>query len=293
MNSTTHNSPSSANSEMQNKDNRRPLILISNDDGFEANGIRALVDMVKPFGDIIVSAPDGPRSGFSCAFSAGEPLMLRRQNNMGDDVEVWSCSGTPVDSVKLAIDQFCLEHQDDDHYSYPENRRHRKPDLILGGINHGDNSTVNNHYSGTMGVAMEGCMKYIPSIAFSSCYYDANANLEPLRPYVQQIVQRVLKEGLPKGICLNVNFPAREEFEGVRVCRMTYGRWINEVVRRPHPRGYDYYWMVGRYQNDEPDAEDTDQWALNHGFVAITPTHMDVTAYEFMDHLREWDIDAK
>ena len=210
---------------------------------------------------------------------------------MGDDIEVWSCSGTPVDCVKLAIDQFCREHEDTSHCTYPKSHRHRMPDLILGGINHGDNSTVNNHYSGTMGVAKEGCLKYIPSIAFSTCYYNEDANLEPLRPYVQQIVRRVLAEGLPKGICLNVNFPAREEFEGVRICRMTYGEWVNEVVRRPHPRGYDYYWMVGNYRNDEPEAEDSDQWALNHGFVAITPTQIDVTAYSFMDHLRNWKID--
>lgn len=270
---------------------RRPLILISNDDGFDANGIRALADMVRPIGDVLVCAPDGPRSGFSCAFSATKYLTLRRHHNMGDEIEVWSCSGTPVDCVKLAIDQFCREHEDPSHCTYPKAHRHRMPDLILGGINHGDNSTVNNHYSGTMGVAKEGCLKYIPSIAFSTCYYNEDANLEPLRPYVQQIVRRVLAEGLPKGICLNVNFPAREVFEGVRICRMTYGEWVNEVVRRPHPRGYDYYWMVGNYRNDEPEAEDSDQWALNHGFVAITPTQIDVTAYSFMDHLRDWKID--
>ena len=293
MNSTTHFSPSCGISEgarQQDAATSRPLILISNDDGFEANGIRALVDMVKPFGDVLVCAPDGPRSGYSCAFTAVDPLTMQLRQNRPDGVQVWSCSGTPVDCVKLAIDQLCLDLQPDDHYSFPEFRRHRMPDLILGGINHGDNSTVNNHYSGTMGVAMEGCLKYIPSIAFSSCYYSHDANLEPLRPYVQQIVRRVLAEGLPKGVCLNVNFPARELFEGVRICRMTYGRWVNEVVRRHHPRGYDYYWMVGSYMNDEPSAEDTDQWALSHGFVAITPTHMDVTAYGFMDHLREWKL---
>ena len=279
------------NSTPHNMSGRRPLILISNDDGFDANGIRALADMVRPIGDVLVCAPDGPRSGFSCAFSATKYLTLRRHHNMGDDIEVWSCSGTPVDCVKLAIDQFCREHEDPSHCTSPKAHRHRMPDLILGGINHGDNSTVNNHYSGTMGVAKEGCLKYIPSIAFSTCYYNEDANLEPLRPYVQQIVRRVLAEGLPKGICLNVNFPAREEFEGVRICRMTYGECVNEVVRRPHPRGYDYYWMVGNYRNDEPEAEDSDQWALNHGFVAITPTQIDVTAYSFMEHLRDWKID--
>ena len=263
-------------------DNSRPLILIANDDGYQSNGIHYLVDFVRPFADVLVCAPDGGRSGYACAFSAAQPLVLNpipAEQFLGEapasadhELSVWSCSGTPVDCVKLAIDQFCLGR--------------RMPDLILGGINHGDNSTVNNHYSGTMGVAMEGCLKYIPSIAFSSCYYDTKANLEPLRPYVQKIVSRVLAEGLPKGICLNVNFPARQQFEGVRICRMTFGRWVNEVKKQHHPRGYDYFWMVGDYQNDEPDAEDTDQWALNHGFVAITPTRMDVTAYDFMDKLK-------
>ena len=253
--------------------NRKPLILVSNDDGYQSRGIIALVDMLKPLGDVLVCAPDGPRSGYSCAFSAVEYLRLTRRDNMGEDVEVWSCTGTPVDSVKLAIDQLCVD---------------RQPDLVIGGINHGDNSTVNNHYSGTMGVAMEGCMKYIPSIAFSSCFYNEDANLEPLRPYVQDIVRKVLADGLPKGICLNVNFPASEHFDGVRICRMTFGRWINEVVKQHHPRGYDYYWMVGEYHNDEPEAEDSDQWALHHNFVAITPTNMDVTAYEFMEECKKF-----
>ncbi|MBQ1702310.1 MAG: 5'/3'-nucleotidase SurE, partial [Prevotella sp.] len=124
----------------------------------------------------------------------------------------------------------------------------------------------------------------------SSCFYDIHANLEPLRPYVRTIVQRVLSDGLPKGICLNVNFPASEQFDGVKVCRMTFGRWVNEVVKAHHPRGYDYYWMVGNYQNDEPDAEETDQWALNHNFVAITPTLIDVTAYEFMNVVKGWNL---
>ena len=256
-------------------DIKKPLILISNDDGYHSVGIRALVDMVKDFADVLVCAPESARSGYSCAFSAVPPLRLKRRHNMGEDVEVWSCNGTPVDCVKLAIDQFCRE---------------RKPDLVLGGINHGDNSTVNAHYSGTMGVAMEGCMKYIPSIAFSNCDYDETADQGHLAPYVRQIVRRVLAEGLPKGVCLNVNFPHRETFEGVRVCRMAYGRWVQEIVREHHPRGYDYFWVVGQYENDESAADDTDQWAVSHGYVAITPTTMDVTAYEAMERIRRWQL---
>ena len=141
--------------------NNRPLILISNDDGYHANGIKTLVSFLKDKADLIVCAPESARSGFSCAFSATMPLRLKRRYNMGD-VEVWSCNGTPVDCVKIAISELC---------------NGRIPDLVLGGINHGDNSTVNNHYSGTMGVALEGCMKYISSIAFSSCNYDTGAEL--------------------------------------------------------------------------------------------------------------------
>lgn len=247
--------------------------MISNDDGYHSPGIHALVDMVSDLADVLVCAPEAARSGFSCAFSAVDYLRLKRRNDIGT-AQVWSCSGTPVDCVKLALDQLCPN---------------RRPDLILGGINHGDNSSVNNHYSGTMGIAMEGCMKYIPSVAFSSCYYNEDANLEPVRPYVVRLVKKVLTEGLPKGVCLNVNFPAEESFRGFKVCRMTYGRWVDEIVTARHPRGYDYYWVVGRYQNDEPENADTDQWALNHGYVAVTPTTMDVTAYEFLSKIKHWD----
>ena len=254
--------------------NKRPFILIANDDGYHSHGIRQLVDFVSEMADVLVVAPEGARSGYSCAFSATDYLRLKPRHNMGN-AEVWSCSGTPVDCVKIALSQLC---------------QGRRPDLILSGINHGDNSSVNNHYSGTMGAALEGCMKYIPSVAFSSCYYDEEANLEPLRPYVQQIVRKVLSEGLPKGICLNVNFPARQHFEGVKVCRMTFGSWVEEIDKCRHPRGYDYYWVVGHYHNDEPGIEGTDQYALDNGYVAITPTKVDVTAYDFMKQLQDWKL---
>lgn len=254
--------------------NKRPFILIANDDGYHSHGIRQLVDFVSEMADVLVVAPEGARSGYSCAFSATDYLRLKVRHNMGN-AEVWSCSGTPVDCVKIALSQLC---------------QGRRPDLILSGINHGDNSSVNNHYSGTMGAALEGCMKYIPSVAFSSCYYDEEANLEPLRPYVQQIVRKVLSEGLPKGICLNVNFPARQHFEGVKVCRMTFGSWVEEIDKCRHPRGYDYYWVVGHYHNDEPGIEGTDQYALDNGYVAITPTKVDVTAYDFMKQLQDWKL---
>ena len=157
--------------------------------------------------------------------------------------------------------------------------------MEVGGINHGDNGSVNTHYSGTMGVVMEGAMKLIPSVAFSLCDHADDADFEPLRPYVQKITAQVLQEGLPQGVCLNVNFPLVEAYRGVRMCRMARGRWINEITTCHHPRGYDYYWMVGSYQNDEPEAEDTDNWALTHGYIAITPTHVDVTDYQALSML--------
>lgn len=250
----------------------RPLILIANDDGYKAKGINSLVDMVRDMGDVLVCAPEGGRSGFACAFSATTPLTLTLRHRE-EGVEVWSCNGTPVDCVKMALAELCP----------------RKPDLVLGGINHGDNASVNTHYSGTMGVTMEGCMKYIPSMAFSLCDYRADADFEPLRPYVRQMVQRVLHEGLPTGVCLNVNFPLAPAFQGVKVCRMAKGTWGNEVTRCHHPRGYDYWWMVGQYTNDEPEAADTDNWALGHGYVAITPTQVDVTAYEALANMKDWE----
>lgn len=252
----------------------KPVILISNDDGYHSKGIRSLVNMVKDLADVLVVAPESGRSGFSCAFSAATPLRIKRRKDI-DGAETWSCTGTPVDCVKLALAQLCGD---------------RWPAMVIGGINHGDNSSVNSHYSGTMGVAMEGCMKYIPSVAFSLCDPRDDADFEPLRPYVREITEKVLAEGLPKGTCLNVNFPLAEAFKGVKACRMAHGRWVNEVVKCQHPYGYDYYWMTGEYANDEPDAEDTDYWALRHGYVAVTPTTFDVTAYDMIDRVNGWKL---
>lgn len=287
-------------------ENKRPLILISNDDGYQAKGLNCLIDMVAHLGDIVVCAPDGPRSGLSCAFSATTPLLLTHHSpapaspvsvcrhsvtapSPASAVDIWSCNGTPTDCVKMALSQIV----------------DRQPAIVIGGINHGDNASVNSHYSGTMGVVMEGCMKYIPSVAFSLCDHDPDADFEPLRPYVERYTRYVLEHGLPKGVCLNINFPKLEtttsesslsgpsmpapgvgQYSGVRVCRMAHGSWLNEVTTCHHPRGYDYHWMVGHYRNDEPEAEDTDRWALDHGYVAITPTTFDVTAYEALQSLK-------
>lgn len=242
----------------------KPLILISNDDGYHAKGINQLMDMLKDLGDIIVCAPESGRSGSSRAFST-VPLSLKHRKHISysdTSLDVWSCSGTPVDCVKMAYAKVCP----------------RKADIVIGGINHGDNASTNSHYSGTVGVVMEGALKGIPSIAFSLCDYDDDADFEPMRELVRTLVQKVLREGLPKYVALNVNVP--KEWNGeVRTCRMAHGHWRNEVEERVHPTsGKKYYWMAGYYQNDEPDAEDTDAWAISHNIASITPLTADQTA---------------
>ena len=195
--------------------NMKPLILISNDDGYHAKGINQLIEMVADMGEVIVCAPESARSGYATAFSATEPLRLKpRKPRAG--VQVWSCNGTPVDCVKLALSELCP----------------RKPDLVIGGINHGDNASVNSHYSGTMGVTREGCMKYIPSVAFSLCDHSDDADFSQLTPYVRRIVDDVLRHRLPMGVCLNVNFPVVDEFKGVKVCRMEQRGGAHDAPQR-------------------------------------------------------------
>ena len=247
----------------------KPLILISNDDGYNAKGINELVDMVRDLGDIIVCAPDGGRSGKSRAFSMD--ALLLNHISTDDNVQVYSCSGTPVDCIKMAYAKICP----------------RTPDLVLGGINHGDNASTNAHYSGTVGIVIEGAMKGIPSIAFSLCDYDADADFSPMQPIVRKLVTDVLRNGLPHYTCLNVNYPKGITNAPVRICRMGHGHWMKEVEKCTHPtRGYDYYFMCGYYHNDEPDAEDTDSWAIAHNFASITPVTVDITDFSFLERLR-------
>ena len=248
----------------------KPLILISNDDGYAASGIRQLTDMVRDLGEVVVVAPDGGRSGVSMAFTGTTPIRVKRMKDDGD-VKVYACTGTPCDCVKLAVAQLLP----------------RRPDLILAGINHGDNAAINVHYSGTMAIALEGAMKRIPAIGFSSKKLEADADFSALRPTVRMMVNKVLESGLPTGVCLNVNYPAEESFKGIRICRMGLGDWVNELEQRTDPRERDYYWVAGNFESHDSDDESTDTWALQHGYIAVTPTHLDLTAYEAMDMLKK------
>ena len=246
----------------------RPLILLSNDDGYAAAGIRQLADMVTDMGDVLVVAPDGGRSGCSMSFTSSVPLSLRKiSGGYGlPHTEVYACSGTPCDCIKMAMHEVLGG---------------RSPDIVLAGINHGDNAAVNLHYSGTMAVAIEGTLKGVPSVAFSSRKIEAQADFSALRPTVRRIVQKVLSQGLPKGVCLNVNYPDAESFQGIRCCRMDMGDWVNELERRIDPRGRTYYWVTGSYESHNGHDPATDTWALDHGYIAITPIQIDMTAHDF------------
>lgn len=253
----------------------KPLILLSNDDGVEAKGLNELIRGLRGVGEMIVMAPDGPRSGASGAITSEHPVRYYKVREE-EDLTVYKCTGTPIDCVKLAL-----------HTVVP-----RRPDVVIGGINHGDNSSVNVHYSGTMGVVIEGCLKGISSIGYSLCNHFADADFSSSLPYIRRITEQVLEHGLPLGICLNVNFPDTASLKGVRICRQTNGAWINEWKRSLHPRGGEYFWLTGEFDNYEPEAEDSDHWALGHGYVAVTPTQIDVTAYGMMNELKNWNLEV-
>lgn len=256
-------------------ESNRPLILVSNDDGYRAQGINELVGFLKTFSDVVVMAPASPRSGSGCAITTNVPLKYTK-DLLEPGVIRYNCTGTPTDCIKLALEVLFKE---------------RKPDMIVSGINHGDNSSVNAHYSGTMGAAIEGCLKGYPSIAFSLCNHNLSADFTPLKKYIIAITKKVLENGLPKGTCLNVNFPNCSEFKGIKVCRQTKGDWQQEFEMQTRKNGDNYFWMTGEYRNDEPGNTDTDHWALDNGYVAITPTTIDFTAYQLKEDMQNWNFD--
>ena len=249
----------------------KPLILLSNDDGVEAKGLNELIRGLRGMGEIIVMAPDGPRSGASGAITSEHPVKYYKVREE-EDLTVYKCTGTPVDCVKLAL-----------HTVVP-----RRPDVVIGGINHGDNSSVNVHYSGTMGVVIEGCLKGVPSIGFSLCNHEPNADFEPAGPYIREIARLVLEKGLPPLTCLNVNFPDTKELKGVKICEQTKGQWTNEWENFAHRGDAHYYWLTGEFENNDAENEKNAHWALDNGYVAITPTTVDATAYGLIDELKAW-----
>lgn len=244
------------------KSNRRPLILVSNDDGISANGVHELVECLVKFGDVVTVCPDVPRSGQSMAITVNIPLRIEPLEDW-HGAKMYKVNGTPVDCVKLAIHAIV----------------DRKPDIVVSGINHGSNAAINVVYSGTMGAAFEGCAFGIPSIAFSLTSHDPHADMKRCIPFVEKLVGGVLEKGLPEGICLNVNIPAKGEAPTeMRLTKGCKGRWTDEYKEYTDPHGKKFWWLTGAFENDEPHNEDTDEWCLAHGIVSVVPTLLYRTA---------------
>ena len=252
----------------------RPLILVSNDDGITAPGIAALVESMKPLGHVIVVAPDSPQSGMGHAITMNHPLRMEKVH-LFDDVEAYQCSGTPADCVKLAVDKVM----------------HRRPDLLVSGINHGSNSSINVIYSGTMSAAMEGAIEGINAIGFSLNDYKFDADFNAAAHYAHLIAAKVLEKGLPTGTLLNVNIPqlTLPEIKGLKICRQAKAKWVEEFDERTDPHKRKYYWLTGNFVNND-HGEDTDEWALANGYVSIVPTQFDLTAHHAIATLNTWDF---
>ncbi len=252
----------------------RPLILVTNDDGIFAPGIRTLVEEVMPFGRVLVVAPDKPQSAMGHAITIHSFLRLASVE-FAPDVEAWSCSGTPVDCVKLAIYKLL---------------KGRKPDLLVSGVNHGANISINVLYSGTMSAAVEGAMEGIPSIGFSLMDHGIEADFSHVRPVIRSVTTNVLKHGMADGTCLNVNIPriGPSPLKGIRICRQAKANWEDEFETRHDPTGKEYYWLRGEFRSRD-HGEDTDVWAVENGFVSIVPVQYDMTAHHTIATLNTWD----
>ena len=252
---------------------KKPLILVTNDDGISAPGIRTLISVMNEIGDVVVVAPDSPQSAMGHAITINSTLQCHKIKIDDGPQEEYTCSGTPADCVKLGINEIL----------------NKKPDLCVSGINHGSNSSINVIYSGTMSAALEGAIDGIPSIGFSLLDHAYDADFSASQEVVTKLVSHVLKEGLPEGSCLNVNIPKllSKDIKGIRVCRQANANWIEEFDERKDPAGRTYYWLTGTFQNYD-NGEDTDEWALSNGYVSVVPVQYDVTAHHVIPILNKW-----
>jgi 5'-nucleotidase len=257
---------------------KKPLILVTNDDGITSPGIRALIEVVKEFGDVAVIAPDKAQSGMGHAITINSTLRINKSNYYGVGHE-YTCSGTPVDCVKFAVNKIL----------------HRKPDLCVSGINHGSNASISVIYSGTMSAAVECAIERIPSVGFSLCNHSIDADFSASKIIVKTIVSTVLKHTVPEWTCLNVNIPRLgiDEIEGIRVCRQAKANWIEELEERKDPNGNNYYWLTGEFQNFEKGNKETDSWALDNGYVSVVPVQFDMTAHAAIPIISKWKFQIK
>ena len=254
----------------------KPLILVSNDDGITAPGIRTLVNLMKQIGEVVVVAPDSPQSGMGHAITIGNTLRLYKAD-IFEDVVAYKCSGTPADCVKLAK-----------HYVLKD----RKPDLVVSGINHGSNTSISVLYSGTMSAAIEGAIEGMPSIGFSLCDYDPEADFSHTHESVLKICDQVLRNGMPKGVALNVNFPPKrnERLKGIKVCRQARAKWQEDFDERFDPNGRRYFWMAGNFVNFDK-GEDNDEWAIANNYASLVPVQFDLTAHHAISEInKDWEL---
>ena len=244
--------------------NTRPIILITNDDGINAPGIRTLIEIVKPLGDVMIVAPEQSYSGMGHAVTLTTPIRLRNITKSKEYSE-YACSGTPVDCVKLALN----------------NLMPQRPDLIVSGINHGANSSVNIIYSGTMAAAIEGALGGVTSVGFSLLDFSYDADFDAGKVYIGKIISDILSSGFEKGSCFNVNIPAvrPEEIKGIKVCRQAKGNWVEAFDERTDPHNSKYYWLSGTFNHQEK-CLDTDLWALENNYISIVPVTLDFTKHE-------------
>ena len=254
---------------------KKPLILVTNDDGITAPGIRALISVMNEIGDVVVVAPDSPQSGMGHAITLDSTIYCDAVTNDDGDQLEYRCSGTPADCIKMAVSEIL----------------NRKPDLCVSGVNHGANSSINVIYSGTMSAAIEAGIEGIPAIGFSLLDFSWHANFEVLKKHIKKIALEVLKNGLSDGVVLNVNFPKLKdkEFKGIKICRQARANWVEEFDKRTNPQGKEYYWLTGKFVNLD-HGEDTDVWALENDYISVVPVHFDLTAHHYMQKLNFWDL---
>lgn len=257
----------------------KPLILVTNDDGITAPGLRTLIGLMKTMGDVVVVAPDSPQSGMGHAITIDNTLYSKKvtvDKEKGAPIE-YSCSGTPADCVKLGLQEIL----------------DRRPDLVVSGINHGSNSSINVIYSGTMSAAIEAGIEGIPAIGFSLCDYSWRANFEGATNAVKTITSQALKHGMPTGTVLNVNIPKTDGLlpKGIKVCRQARANWKEKFDRRISPTGREYYWLTGEFELLD-EGEDTDICALDNGYVSVVPTQFDLTDHKALSHLNSWNLNG-
>lgn len=254
----------------------KPLILVVNDDGITAKGIRHLIEVAKEFGEVYVVAPDSPQSGMGHAITINSFLRLQKMDIKGGVEHEYACSGTPADCVKIAINNILP----------------KKPDLCISGINHGSNESCNVIYSGTMSAAVEAAIEGIPSVGFSLLDFSADADFRYSQIVARKIISNILTNGLPKDITLNVNIPKGEEkdIKGIKICNQARGNWEEEFDHRKDPHGRDYFWLTGKFVNYDETVDYADSTALANNYVAVVPIHFDLTAYNAMQTLKTWEL---